>query len=189
MAPIALTKTEVAGRQLACAVRLFCEGGDPVAVHGLAMAAHEILADLSAHKGHGPMLSRLAGTVAKPRSPKGSTFPGIDSASAEAISTSARAAANFFKHANCDPDERLSFDPDLSEFLLYDACARQHTIVGSWDPWLKAFVCWFISGHPLQFGWTQAMVELCDRVVHARSMMDRKKFFLWVLQLIEADAL
>jgi hypothetical protein len=108
MATIKLNKVDVARRQLATALEMWFADGDPVAIHTLAMAAHEI-----------------AIYLAKRQSWKDMTIyeRAVNRAKALSKTTSEvhrrmKGPANFFKHADLDPGGEFEFDEGMNEALL-----------------------------------------------------------------------
>jgi hypothetical protein len=92
-------------RQLLAAVRMWFSDDDPIAIHTLIYAAHEILHTQFRRRGF-----------------KGLLFdsPSIGPEYKEAWSKKLRNSANFFKHARADPDGSIDFDIVSNEmFLLF----------------------------------------------------------------------
>jgi len=83
--PIKVTKLEAARRQLATAIELYFNDGDPVSIHTLAVAAHQLIHDINRKK-KGPPLFFDAEFI-KPEHK--TEFIGI-----------LKRDANFFKHAD-----------------------------------------------------------------------------------------
>jgi len=106
-----VTKIDAAVRQLNCAVELFFEDGDPVPIHTLVCAAHQIVHDINRAQG-GPELifdaTRKAGGDKRK------------------LGVELRRHANYFKHADTDscPNCGIRFSPKVTEVIIYS------TIVG-----------------------------------------------------------
>ena len=96
---IKVTKLDAARRQLESAIVSYFNGGDPVPIHTLATSAREILSNLNTHRGGKPMYFDLE--VIKPEYRK-------------ELRKKFRAAQNFFKHADNDPNGILNFYPESS---------------------------------------------------------------------------
>jgi hypothetical protein len=101
---IRITKMEAARRQLRIAIRLWFGDDDPVAIHTLASAAHDILHTLYRRKG-------MKGLLFDSKEVK-------DEFRAE-WARGIKASANFFKHADRDADGTFEFIPFLNEILLF----------------------------------------------------------------------
>jgi hypothetical protein len=98
-----VTKLDAAKRQLRTAIRLWFNEGDPVSIHALASAAHEVIHTLFRRKGlHGLMFDT---DVIKPEYRKD-------------WAKRLKVAATFFKHAQKDPDGQIEFAPGLNELIL-----------------------------------------------------------------------
>jgi len=84
---IKVTKLDAARRQLRTAIELWFAGGDPVSIHALAYAAHEIIHRLFRQKGLSDLF--FDSSLIKPEYSKEFSLVIKDS-------------ANFFKHAKRD---------------------------------------------------------------------------------------
>ena len=91
-----LSKLNVASRQLETAITLYFQEADPVSIHTLACAAHEIIETLNAKNGGEPTIRQQFRDDIKPEYVK-LFFKKLDS------------ARNFFKHADRDPDDVIEF--------------------------------------------------------------------------------
>jgi hypothetical protein len=100
---IRLTKMDAARRQLQTAIRLWFADDDPVSIHTLAAASHEILNSLYKLRGLSDLIFDSEVVVDEYRK--------------EWI-TAIRAVPNFFKHADRDPEATLDFAPATNEFLI-----------------------------------------------------------------------
>ena len=100
---INVTKLNAAQRQFRTAIHLWFTGGDPVAIHTLISATHEIIHTLFRRAGlHGLMFD-------------------TDYIKDEYRSDWAKLIKHhswFFKHAREDPDGEIEFDPRVNEGLL-----------------------------------------------------------------------
>jgi hypothetical protein len=109
---ISVSKVEAARRQLDTAIELWFGEDDPVSVHTLAFAAYEVFHFVSEHRN--PNRRDLIFD----------TFMIKDEFRRD-WNRVIRSHANFFKHADRDPEEVVEFDPDLSEwFILYASVGR-----------------------------------------------------------------
>jgi hypothetical protein len=106
--PLTVTKLDAAHGQLNAAIRLWFEGGDPVAIHTLVSAAHEIIHALFRKKG----LKGLLFDTPLVRRDARQSWSGIF-----------KSPANFFKHAyNETADAVIEFDPALSQLMMHACC-------------------------------------------------------------------
>ena len=53
-------------------------------------------------------------------------------------------AENFFKHADRDHDAYLDFNPDLTEFLVLDACNKYFELTGESVPMFNIYRSWMM---------------------------------------------
>jgi hypothetical protein len=124
-----VSKTDVARRQLCTAIRFFFEQRDPIITHTLVAAGHQVLTDLSNDSG---IIGLLKG--------KGQLADHI---------RSLNHAANFFKHADKDPDDRINIQPlsDLTAEFLMDAVVLLQRRSGDIPFEAKIFWTWFVTKH------------------------------------------
>lgn len=102
MSSITLTPIDAARRQLATAIELWVLDGDPVSIHTLASAAHQIVHDLNAKAGGEPFLF---------------DSPLIKAEHRKDVINRIKSHPNFFKHADRSPAEH-EFPPDTNEWLI-----------------------------------------------------------------------
>jgi hypothetical protein len=124
-----LSKIEAARRQLDCAIRLYFDNDDLVAVHALSRAAFRVLYDLQpAHDDHKELITqtiRYLGWV---------NFNKL---------------TNFLKHADRDPDAEVdeSSEVDVQIGIGFAAMLYRH-ITGKLTPEMKAFHLWMKVMNP-----------------------------------------
>jgi hypothetical protein len=106
---------DAARRQLHTAIRLWFEDGDPVSIHTLASASHEIVHALFRAKGLKGLL--FDSPIVRPE--KRSIWSGL-----------LKTSFNFFKHARHDDGTVLDFHPGINEIIL-TACCKGIREIGS----------------------------------------------------------
>jgi len=132
MTIIKLSKLDVAEREIVAAVRLLFDGGDPVAVYGLASAARAITTALCEHRG---VRSFLDDTQ--------QSHPHL---SKRDIYNIANRHAGFLKHADRDPDAVLyDFDEGEADAVLYVAGQDFGRLCGGAPIEVQAFEMWFAA--------------------------------------------
>lgn len=99
-----VSKTDAAKRQIETAIRFWFFSGDPVSVHTLAAAAHQILHDLGKKLGASTILRDV---------------PGIHPERKRELRELMSRYENFFKHADRDPDALLDFNPYATELFCW----------------------------------------------------------------------
>lgn len=101
-------KIEVAKRQLEAALREWFADGDDIAIATLVFPAHQIVADLCAHKGEQSYSLRELFKHA-----------GYEDQFCAWMDTLARQPVNFVKHADRDAESRLNIDTEfMSKIML-----------------------------------------------------------------------
>src|ERR1700730_9274983 len=102
-----VTKLGAARQHLATAIRLWFQNGDAVSIHTLAFAAYEVIHFISINRDKYRRDLPFDSDLIK------------DEHRAE-FNKIIRSQANFFKHADRDPDGSIEFDRYVSEvFLLF----------------------------------------------------------------------
>jgi hypothetical protein len=129
-----VSKLDAARRQLETAILLYFNGADPVSIHTLATAAHEVLRNLGAKANSPMLLERSMASL-----PKELT---------DVIQKAMRMPQNFFKHADRDADECMDFSPRLTEYFILDAMAKYMELTGELTLMLKAYEQWFTVHNP-----------------------------------------
>ena len=134
MAKYTISKIDAARRQLECAIRLYFNDGDAISIHTLAAAARNVLLDLCRYRGQSSAILReeLIKNYVKPEHAKD-------------VRAVYKRAENFFKHADSDPDEVLTFDPEGSEYFLFEATEAYQLLSGEATPHMLTFRTWWIA--------------------------------------------
>lgn len=107
--PLKIGKLEAGRRNLATAIELWFHDRDPVSIHSLAFAAYEVIHFVCKSRGCERDLLFDSAVV-------------LDEGRGEWLEA-LKKAANFFKHANRDPDGVLEFNPLTSEAFMMVAIA------------------------------------------------------------------
>ncbi len=130
-----ISKLDAARRQLDIAILLYFKDADPVSIHTLTAAAHQILIDISRPEGIRSFM-------------KDSALDIIRKDKAKEYLLMINEAENFFKHAEKDQHTLLKFNPLQTESLLMDAVEMymQHTNEKPVD--MSIFRVWFLLKNP-----------------------------------------
>jgi hypothetical protein len=166
-----VSKLDAARRQLETAIRLYFAEGDPVSIHTLTAAAHQVLADVNRARGGIPMLKEQVPTWVRPDA-------------SEDARRRLNAAANFFKHADRDQGEVIEFDPGLTELLLYDAVVKYREMAGEMVPVLAVYDAWFWIGPGAGLVRTTEHERARDALIEAFPGATRGTFFADALPMV-----
>jgi hypothetical protein len=128
-----VTKLECARSQLETAIRLYFEDRDPISIHTLTSAAYDVLHDIGRPRGLEPIF-------------KGARF--LPPEEREAYKDLLNRPRNFFKHADLDPQVRLKFEPEVTTFLLFDACEFYMRLTGDSPEAMNVFRTYFHVRYP-----------------------------------------
>lgn len=135
---ITVSKLDAAKRQTQTALELWFADRDPVAVHTLAFASHEIIHRLYKLAGHKTLLFDV---VTGPKEAK------IDYA------RMVKHSGNFFKHAKIEREHAtpLEFDPIWNEIFLGMSLTALKTMGETMSVEAHAFMVWLFTRHPNWF--------------------------------------
>jgi len=168
-----VTKLEAAKRQLETGVRMFFEESDPIAIHTLVFAAHQILYDIGKKRG---MVSILKGN------------PMIKVESRKLYDSMLTEAANFFKHGKYDSNDSISFNPRVNEYFLVDAAEIYLQLApDSTPPIFHLMRAWFRLANPHIFSKvpeTRRLIQLCEIIKLYPN--DKKRFLVMEKGIVEA---
>jgi hypothetical protein len=164
---IRISKLDAARRQLRTAITLWFTDGDPVAVHALAIAAYEIL--------H---------TVSKKRDPNRRDLlfdsDWIKDEHRRDWINLIKKNANFFKHADRDPDDITELDPSMNEWLImFGVVARQ--LCGEGQSQEESDFMWWFHVHRTKYLTDAGRQMLADRwpakIVEFGRTLSKRKFY------------
>lgn len=157
-----VTKAEAARRQLETAVVLYFHSGDPVSVHTLASAAYDVLRDLS--RPNGGMIKDWLPDSVRPEFKK-------------VIRDRLNEAQNYFKHADRDREQGLSFDPSASEILILDATWAYRRLTGERPAVLGVFELWGFLTFAKEYVTYEGAEHIDPTLRNSLSLMSRQSFF------------
>ena len=128
-----ITKLQVAQRQIDAGIWMLFRNDDPVAIHTVAMAALRILRDLVKQRG----LEHPVDSMIRPGKEK-EFWCGVSS------------FANFFKHADRDPDDISDgFREEVNDAVLLLAAFTYYDFLGCQrTEEMEAITAWYITLHP-----------------------------------------
>jgi hypothetical protein len=152
--------------QLREAIQLWFNHGDPVAVHTLAAASHDIIHFLFRERGHRGLLFDQIGLAPADRQKWASQL---------------KAAANFFKHGRYDPKGSIEFDPILNELLMLASCTGLLRIGETLEGTEVAFIFWTFLRYPEGFdSWFGGKLRDLPELEALKKVAgdDRQMFFL-----------
>ena len=169
-----LSKLDAARRQLELAIPLYFADSDPVPIHTLVAAACGILHDINTKVGGKPMLIKDTMLEICKR---------VEPDLAKRIRNSVNAPQNFLKHADKDPDGILQFDPQMTKFLLFDACITYQQLTGESPDSIRIYDLWI----KMQYheGYKQLPVQYALLAgFHARYKdLPKQQFFLKMMKV------
>lgn len=129
-----LSKLDAATRQLHLAIELYFQDADPIGVHTLAGAAHGLLRDLLGHRdGRKGLITQSAH---------------IQPSSLRFVTKMVTDAKNFLKHADRDPNRVLQFNPNSTDFLLFEAIGMHIDLTRDISPSNTFFLIWVSAKYP-----------------------------------------
>jgi hypothetical protein len=132
---IIISKLDAAKRQLETTISLFFQEADPVSVHSLARASHEILEAVCKKQGHNSILEE-------------GFEKWIKKDKVKEVKDKLNETKNFFKHGASDGDKSIEFNPDLSGYYIWDACRLYRLLTSEFTKGMYIFNTWFTMIHP-----------------------------------------
>jgi hypothetical protein len=165
-----LSKLDCARRQLELAIELYFMERDPVSVHTLTGAVRQILSDISKHRGANPLFTEIEAL-------KGIVILGKE----KELSKLFKAAQNFFKHADEDPEDSIDFSPEINELLLWEASFKYAELSSENTPAMKAMSIWFHVRNPHLFTYDEAHKVIVGQAAHLLKSMSKTQFFQQML--------
>jgi hypothetical protein len=161
---ITITKLDGALRQTETAITLWFYDGDPFSIQTLAAAATQVLQDVNQKRKGPPILPDLS--FIKPEYHK-------------EYYNALKAAPNFLKHADKDPDASISFDPTLNMHMLFEAVFNFGIITKQpRTPILNSMFHWVFVHHPSFFQSEQADLLRKSLPINDLLKLNRIKFFM-----------
>lgn len=137
MSALTVTQLDAARRQLRVAIDLWASDGDPVAVHTLVYAAHQIIHDLN-RRSKGPHLLL--------------DVPWIPKDKKDAYVAMIKRDANFFKHADArgkkSAPTSIEFTPNLNEMFMMVAITGLTYLREQLTEQENGFVLWYRVHNP-----------------------------------------
>ena len=159
-----LSKLETARRQLDTAIALFFEDRDPVAIHTLAAAAHQVLHDLCLKSGLEPTL----------RNPKS-----LDEETRKKYFLGLTTPENYFKHADRDSDKSLLFVTETTQFMMFDATSLYFNLAKSITREMQTIFFYCTK----KYSWIASMPSL-ETTLRDLPALDDKGAWRWLMNNI-----
>jgi hypothetical protein len=165
-ATIRISKLDAAQRQLRTAITLWFTDGDPVAVHALAIAAYEIFHTVSLIRDPNRRDLLFDSDVIKDEYRRGWI-------------NLIKKNANFFKHADRDPDDIAEFDPRMNEWIILYASVARRFCGEDTSQEESDFMSWF-QVHRTEYLTDEGRQMLADRwqakIVEFGRTLSKQKF-------------
>ena len=166
-----IDKLNAACRQINTAISLWFAGGDPVSIHTLTCAAHQIVHDINRKRGGRDLL--YDSLVYK------------DEYRRE-VNKHLKQHYNFFKHADNDPSAVIEFDPQVTDlFIMFTSFGLEmlgcppDRIRGAFNIYFGLIYPQFLSDKGSEKG-----VGTISREVREHALaMGRYQFFVWYVHL------
>lgn len=133
-----ISHLDAAKRELETAVRLFLNYGDPVSIHLLGHSSLDMLRNLGNKQGiNSFVFDEMVNMVKKPRQKE--------------FIDAIRAPGNYFKHVDKGQKDTITFPPETTEYLLYDASLIYEKLTKERYALFQAFILFFGITHKNAF--------------------------------------
>ncbi|MGQ0592068.1 MAG: hypothetical protein ACT4QB_05295 [Gammaproteobacteria bacterium] len=161
---IRVSKLDAARRQLDGAIELWFSDGDPVAIHALVCAAHQIIQDINEKRGDTILrLTELVGKDVKPEH--------IEDAIRQI-----RKPTMFFKHANRDPYDVIEFTPGLSQLFILLAINGLRLLGEQLSDFHRVFLFWDSIHEPRLYGGEPLQTHLSVQQINQFKLVKKREF-------------
>lgn len=168
---IKISKLEAARRQLVTAIRLYFNNGDIVSMHTLAAAAFKITQNISDSSAEpSDSVTAWVDKLVRPDYKK-------------EFWRKLHETANFFKHAEQDPEAIHEFYPEQTENILFFAVYQYRGLTGEWSPEIRLFSTWYMMHHPKAFNTPPEVVQLGRELFR----YDRNRFWRELMPLLQEE--
>jgi hypothetical protein len=177
MSKVVVTKIDAAIRQLNCAIELFFQSGDPVPVHTLACAAHQIVNDINRAQS-GPEL--IFDSISKCKGER------------KKLLIELRRYANYFKHADNDPCPNcgIRFSPQVTEVIIYSALLGLCNLNHRFSATQSAYIIYMQTHSELLLNthWRKFVIKT-DPPINTEKLesLSKECFFCEYIKAIEGD--
>jgi hypothetical protein len=142
---VTCTKAEAAIRQLDEAIILIFADHDPLAIRTLAAAAHGILADLVEH--NQPAESWRTKIIEDSKLSRKDAIDILND------------AQNYLKHADRDPDAKLTFDEEENDHIIFIATLECGQLGHPLSFSMQTFQIWYVASYPEKIGAETELVQ------------------------------
>ena len=175
MAALSISKLDAARRQLEVAIRLYFFEDDVVSTYALGAAAYEVLRDIAQ--------ARSIGLQTMEQGLLDRVVPGKE----KELKVALKRHQNFFKHADRDPDATIDFNPESTEFLLFDCCIAYSQLTTETPPLVGLFNLWwrYQYRHLIKEEYSEERKKL---EAHADWFSNRRTYFSKVLPILSRGA-
>jgi len=166
-----ISKTDAAKRQIETAIRLWLFCGDPVSIHTLTSAAHQVLHDIGKKRGTPATLREL---------------PGVRPDCVQRLRRLVSHYENFFKHAERDPGALLDFNPAATEIFMLDAVITYERLTQEVVPMFSTFKAWMFIQQPqlLNEADRKKLVQQLRETGAETNQASKAEFFRQYLQVL-----
>ena len=158
---VKIAKIDAAGRLIDAAIEMFFFGYDPVAIHTIAAASHDIVRGLARRRGVTD-LSLSANLIKREFHKQWSDLT--------------RSDPSLFKHADNDQGDDIEVDPELTEALLMFSLRGLRRMGHTLNGLQAAYWTWFCLHHPTATPIDMYSLKLPAETVAALRAMPKSDF-------------
>ena len=135
MKELTLSKLESAKRQIEVSISLYFNWGDEVSIHTLISASLQVLLDVNKNNGGEPSFKeKIMEEFLNPEKIK-------------IFKTAIKKPENFFKHADRDHNDIITFNPEASEHVMFECVILYHKMTGELPKVFHFFKVWYMNQH------------------------------------------
>ena len=115
-------------------IKMYFADLDDVSIHTLSCASHQLLFDISK--------TRKISSVIMDKFKEYTKAEKWDE-----VATAMNKARNFFKHADRDTDQTLTFNPQQTDIWIWDSCLMYLQLSGEMTDYIHCYHTWFMLHH------------------------------------------
>lgn len=161
---VPVSKIDAVKQQIDEAIWMFFNRRNPIAIHSIVGAAHQVLHDLTDRNSSMIKNDRAASASSKNKN----WYRRLNK------------EYNFFKHAETDKDKTINFDPLLHTYYLVDCVYMYRALTGESPHNHNIFDAWFALANPNAIG-NQSSKLLAEQ--SAKSVLNPDNFELFLKQI------
>jgi len=168
---ITISKLDAAKRQFETAIRLYFHDSDPVSIYTLVSAAYNVIRDVNKRRNGKPMFA------------KDQFIEFVKPEYQSKVRKQIDAAENFFKHGQRG-NETIEFNPEQSEWLIFEGISFYWKLTSEDTPLFKLFRGWYVGHHESLFKLPAEQKQLIAKATEMAKSIGKIRYFELMLPVL-----